>query len=134
MRGGNVTVLGSSGTPPPQECVYLQKRSLYGIPPLPPPRLLLLTPPPQERSMLVQFITGSSKVPLGGFKDLQGMHGTQRFNIHRTADPARLPSAHTWSAQSPSPKTHPGSWKVGVKGFPTPPPLNLWKVVFCFLL
>jgi len=49
----------------------------------------------EERSMLVQFITGSSKVPLGGFKDLQGMHGTQRFNIHRTADPARLPSAHT---------------------------------------
>ena len=46
--------------------------------------------------MLVQFITGSSKVPLGGFKDLQGMHGTQKFNIHRTADTSRLPSAHTW--------------------------------------
>jgi|UniRef100_A0A7S4D375 hypothetical protein len=49
----------------------------------------------EEKSMLVQFITGSSKVPLGGFKDLQGMHGTQKFNIHRTADTSRLPSAHT---------------------------------------
>lgn len=30
---------------------------------------------PQERAQLLQFVTGSSKVPLGGFAALSGMHG-----------------------------------------------------------
>jgi len=35
-------------------------------------------------------------VPLGGFVDLQGVQGVQRFSIHRAyGDPSRLPQAHT---------------------------------------
>jgi len=43
----------------------------------------------------VQFITGTSKVPLEGFSNLQGMRGTQLFNIHRAFNESSLPSAHT---------------------------------------
>ena len=78
----------------------------------------------EERAMLIQFVTGSSshsqtclyvffllfvccrnchlihvgtsKVPLEGFKALQGMSGIQKFHIHRAATADRLPSAHTW--------------------------------------
>ena len=39
---------------------------------------------------------GTSKVPLGGFANLQGISGPQRLSIHRAyGDPSRLPSAHT---------------------------------------
>ena len=34
----------------------------------------------EERAKLLQFITGTSKVPLNGFKDLEGMQGTTRFS------------------------------------------------------
>lgn len=35
-------------------------------------------------------------MPLEGFKALQGVHGPQRFSIHRAyGPPDRLPSAHT---------------------------------------
>lgn len=45
---------------------------------------------------LLQFITGTSKVPLEGFKALQGISGTQRFQIHKAyGSRERLPSAHT---------------------------------------
>lgn len=37
------------------------------------------------------------KVPLEGFKALQGISGPQRFQIHKAyGAPVRLPSAHTW--------------------------------------
>ena len=52
-----------------------------------------------DRARLLMFVTGSSKVPLGGFAYLPGMSGgggIQRFQIHRVAgDTDRLPSAHT---------------------------------------
>jgi E3 ubiquitin-protein ligase HUWE1 len=39
---------------------------------------------------------GTSKVPLDGFKALQGVSGPQKFQIHKAYGPAnRLPSAHT---------------------------------------
>lgn len=39
---------------------------------------------------------GTSKVPLEGFKALQGVSGPQRFQIHKAYGPVdRLPSAHT---------------------------------------
>ncbi len=34
-------------------------------------------------------------MPIDGFKSLQGMHGVQRFSIHRASGTDRLPSAHT---------------------------------------
>jgi E3 ubiquitin-protein ligase HUWE1 len=39
---------------------------------------------------------GTSKVPLGGFRSLQGISGPQRFQIHKSYGATdRLPSAHT---------------------------------------
>ncbi|KAE8340946.1 hypothetical protein BDV24DRAFT_151607 [Aspergillus arachidicola] len=50
----------------------------------------------EERAKLLQFVTGTSKVPLNGFKELEGMNGVSRFNIHRDyGNKDRLPSAHT---------------------------------------
>jgi E3 ubiquitin-protein ligase HUWE1 len=50
----------------------------------------------EERAKLLQFVTGTSKVPLNGFKELEGMNGVARFNIHRDyGKTERLPSSHT---------------------------------------
>nr|XP_043627768.1 E3 ubiquitin-protein ligase UPL1-like [Erigeron canadensis] len=50
----------------------------------------------EDRARLLQFVTGTSKVPLEGFKALQGISGPQRFQIHKAyGAPERLPSAHT---------------------------------------
>jgi E3 ubiquitin-protein ligase HUWE1 len=50
----------------------------------------------EERAKLIQFVTGTSKVPLEGFAHLQGSSGRQRFQIHRDFGAKdRLPSAHT---------------------------------------
>ncbi|KAI8600747.1 hypothetical protein EDD21DRAFT_306070, partial [Dissophora ornata] len=49
-----------------------------------------------ERAKLLQFVTGTSKVPLGGFSQLQGISGIQKFQIHKDfSSTKRLPSAHT---------------------------------------
>lgn len=51
----------------------------------------------EERAKLLQFATGTSKVPLEGFSQLQGSSGVQKFQIHKDyAGENRLPSAHTW--------------------------------------
>ena len=50
----------------------------------------------EERAEFLQFVTGSSKVPLEGFKALPGMGGSQKFQIHKSfASNERLPTAHT---------------------------------------
>ncbi|KAI8145482.1 hypothetical protein BJV82DRAFT_39092 [Fennellomyces sp. T-0311] len=50
----------------------------------------------EERAKLLQFATGTSKVPLEGFAHLQGSGGVQRFQIHKDfGGHSRLPSAHT---------------------------------------
>jgi E3 ubiquitin-protein ligase HUWE1 len=43
----------------------------------------------------IQFATGTGKVPVGGFAELQGMSGLQKMNIHKAGDASRLPSSHT---------------------------------------
>ncbi|KAJ7218040.1 hypothetical protein GGX14DRAFT_495423 [Mycena pura] len=49
-----------------------------------------------ERAKVLSFATGTSKVPLGGFTELQGVQGVQRFSIHRAyGESDRLPQAHT---------------------------------------
>jgi E3 ubiquitin-protein ligase HUWE1 len=51
----------------------------------------------EERAKLIQFATGTSKVPLEGFAHLQGSSGRQKFQIHKEfSSNTRLPSAHTW--------------------------------------
>ncbi len=50
-----------------------------------------------DRARFLQFVTGTSKVPLQGFVALEGMNGIQKFQIHRDdRSTERLPSAHTW--------------------------------------
>jgi E3 ubiquitin-protein ligase HUWE1 len=50
----------------------------------------------EEKAKLLQFVTGTSKVPLNGFKELEGMNGFARFNIHRDySNKEKLPSSHT---------------------------------------
>ena len=50
----------------------------------------------EDRARLLMFVTGTSKVPLDGFKALQGISGPQRFQIHKSyGGGQRLCSAHT---------------------------------------
>jgi len=51
--------------------------------------------PAEKKSRLLQFTTGTSKIPVGGFKDLQGSDGPRRFTIEKAGDPDHLPKAHT---------------------------------------
>mmetsp|Transcript_747 Transcript_747/g.1813 ORF Transcript_747/g.1813 Transcript_747/m.1813 type:complete len:4405 (+) Transcript_747:307-13521(+) len=49
-----------------------------------------------EKASFLQFVTGSSKVPLAGFGELPGMRGVQKFSIHKAGGSAgSLMSAHT---------------------------------------
>lgn len=49
-----------------------------------------------ERAKLLQFVTGTSKVPLDGFKMLAGVNGTSKFSIHKDfGSDDRLPQSHT---------------------------------------
>jgi len=51
-----------------------------------------------ERAEFIQFVTGSSKVPVEGFKGLRGVNGVQKIEITKlTTDKPdkRLPQAHT---------------------------------------
>ena len=54
-----------------------------------------------ERAEFLQFVTGSSKVPLQGFCALQGIGGINKFKISKVFDNNfdRLPSAHTCTNQ-----------------------------------
>ncbi|XP_014812142.1 PREDICTED: E3 ubiquitin-protein ligase HUWE1-like, partial [Calidris pugnax] len=46
-----------------------------------------------DRAKFLQFVTGTSKVPLQGFAALEGMNGIQKFQIHRDdRSTDRLPS------------------------------------------
>nr|XP_009404258.1 PREDICTED: E3 ubiquitin-protein ligase UPL1-like [Musa acuminata subsp. malaccensis] len=50
----------------------------------------------EDKARFLQFVTGTSKVPLEGFSALQGISGSQRFQIHKAyGTPHHLPSAHT---------------------------------------
>ncbi|KAL5481729.1 hypothetical protein EMCRGX_G021957 [Ephydatia muelleri] len=47
------------------------------------------------RARLLQFVTGTSRVPMNGFAELQGSNGPQKFCIKKLGDPTSLPRAHT---------------------------------------
>jgi E3 ubiquitin-protein ligase NEDD4 len=68
--------------------------------------------PPERKSRLLQFATGTSRlalpslndrgaemwlsrIPVNGFKDLQGSDGPRRFTVEKSGDPAQLPKSHT---------------------------------------
>ena len=49
-----------------------------------------------EKAAFLQFVTGSSKVPLAGFGELPGMRGVQKFSLHKASGSSgALMSAHT---------------------------------------
>lgn len=51
----------------------------------------------EQRARLLQFVTGTSRVPMSGFKDLRGSNGPKRFTIERVMLPgSALPKSHTW--------------------------------------
>jgi len=49
----------------------------------------------ERKARLLQFTTGTSRVPVNGFKDLQGGDGPRRFTIEKSRDPSGLPRSHT---------------------------------------
>ena len=50
------------------------------------------------RAKLLQFVTGTSRIPGNGFRDLQGSDGPRHFTIEMAGRPDQLPKAHTWCA------------------------------------
>lgn len=49
----------------------------------------------EQKSRLLQFTTGTSRIPVNGFKDLQGSDGPRRFTIEKAGEPEHLPKSHT---------------------------------------
>lgn len=49
----------------------------------------------EQKSRLLQFTTGTSRIPVNGFKDLQGSDGPRRFTIEKAGDSRYLPKSHT---------------------------------------
>lgn len=49
----------------------------------------------EQKSRLLQFATGTSRIPVNGFKDLQGSDGPRRFTIEKAGDVGNLPKSHT---------------------------------------
>ena len=54
----------------------------------------------EMRSRLLQFVTGTSRVPMNGFAELYGSNGPQLFTIEKWGNPSQLPRAHTWFVPS----------------------------------
>lgn len=50
----------------------------------------------EMRSRLLQFVTGTSRVPMNGFKELYGSNGPQLFTIEKWGTQDNYPRAHTW--------------------------------------
>lgn len=59
-----------------------------------------------QLAKLVQFVTGTSRIPAGGFSQLQGMNGLQRISIHKDPNAHQLPKAHTCFNQLDLPNYH----------------------------
>lgn len=51
---------------------------------------------PEKKSRLLQFVTGTSRVPVNGFRELHGSDGPRRFTIEKLSGSLEtLPIAHT---------------------------------------
>lgn len=55
----------------------------------------------EQKSRLLQFATGTSRIPVNGFKDLQGSDGPRRFTIEKSGGETALPKSHTWYVTIP---------------------------------
>jgi E3 ubiquitin-protein ligase HUWE1 len=47
------------------------------------------------KGLLLQFVTGTSRVPPEGFGGLKGINGPTKFSIHKDFNSEHLPKAHT---------------------------------------
>jgi E3 ubiquitin-protein ligase NEDD4 len=68
----------------------------------------------EKRARLLQFATGTSRVPVNGFKDLQGSDGPRKFCIQKMA---------SWSSKS-LPKSHTCFNRIDL-----PPYTDYWELV-----
>ena len=50
----------------------------------------------EMRGRLLQFATGTSRVPINGFAELQGSQGLRKFCVKKFGEPNSPPRAHTW--------------------------------------
>uniref|UniRef100_A0A8D3E0A0 E3 ubiquitin-protein ligase n=1 Tax=Scophthalmus maximus TaxID=52904 RepID=A0A8D3E0A0_SCOMX len=50
----------------------------------------------EVRLRLMQFVTGTCRLPLGGFAELMGSNGPQKFCIEKVGKDTWLPRSHTW--------------------------------------
>lgn len=49
----------------------------------------------EKRTRLLQFVTGTCRLPVGGFAELMGSNGPQRFCIEKVGKETWLPRSHT---------------------------------------
>ncbi|CAF3003262.1 unnamed protein product [Rotaria sp. Silwood2] len=49
----------------------------------------------EQRARLLQFVTGTCRVPIGGFSELLGSNGPQKFCIEKYGKDNILPRSHT---------------------------------------
>ncbi|NP_001164707.1 neural precursor cell expressed, developmentally down-regulated 4-like [Saccoglossus kowalevskii] len=49
----------------------------------------------EKRARVLQFVTGTSRVPMNGFAELYGSNGQQKFCIEKWGTTSSLPRAHT---------------------------------------
>ncbi|OQV23506.1 E3 ubiquitin-protein ligase Su(dx) [Hypsibius exemplaris] len=49
----------------------------------------------EKRSRLLQFVTGTCRIPVGGFNELMGSNGPQKFCIEKVGKDSWLPRSHT---------------------------------------
>jgi len=49
----------------------------------------------ERRARLLQFVTGTCRIPVGGFAELMGSNGPQRFCIEKVGKETWLPRSHT---------------------------------------
>jgi hypothetical protein len=75
--------------------------------------------PVETKSRLLQFVTGSSRLPVNGFRDLQGSDGPRRFTIEKATGGERgaLPKSHTVRTLSSSLLRRPGLTAFRVLAF-----------------
>jgi E3 ubiquitin-protein ligase NEDD4 len=50
----------------------------------------------EKKALVLQFVTGTSRIPVNGFTDLYGSDGPRKFTIEKVGDIKQLPKAHTW--------------------------------------
>jgi len=49
----------------------------------------------EKRTRLLQFVTGTCRLPVGGFNELMGSNGPQRFCVEKVGKETWLPRSHT---------------------------------------